>query len=131
MKQQVGAPPNVDLIRMVLGTIPQDAVFTYGDTIYKMMDVELPEDVLSHEKVHEKQQGNKVDIWWKNWLENKVFRYQQELEAYAHQYKSQKDEYSAVGQKQYLMHLANQLKTHYGLDVSLQEVESKIRNMAK
>ena len=81
-------PPNIEQIRAVL-TPPANTVFTYEDTIYAPgIKFELHPHLIVHERVHEKQQGNFLtpQDWWTNYLENKEFRFNQELEAYQAQY---------------------------------------------
>lgn len=73
------------VFKLVKGT-----VFTYGDTIYNPDGVEISDDLLIHEKCHAKQQeyNNTVaHIWWINYLEDSQFRLEQEVAAYAAQYR--------------------------------------------
>lgn len=130
MKQIQALPPNYDLIRLAVNP-PQDAIFCHGDTIYNPSGQEIPEDILFHESIHEKQQGKNPEDWWQEWIINKDFRYEQELEAYTHQYSFIKKHYGARATKEALTDLAQNLNTFYGLHMNLQEIESKIRNGAK
>ena len=63
-------------------------VFTYGDLITTSKG-EMREDLLHHEPVHTKQQKEYggADKWWREYLDNPKFRFDQELEAYRSQYK--------------------------------------------
>jgi len=80
-------PPIYDAICRSIGKPPDTAIFAYGDTIYNPSGAELSPDIIHHEKVHEKQQaGDPVD-WWRKYLRDEDFRLDQELEAYAAQYK--------------------------------------------
>lgn len=62
-------------------------IFTYGELITNYYG-EMGEDLMAHEPHHTKQQegfgGPKK--WWKEYLENKEFRFSQELECYQKQY---------------------------------------------
>lgn len=62
--------------------------FCFGDTIYfpDGNRPELPPDVVAHEKIHTKQQGEHPKEWWKRYLSDPVFRAEQELAAYRRQY---------------------------------------------
>jgi hypothetical protein len=51
--------------------------------------VNIPDDIIAHEKIHEKQQaaieGGPAE-WWRRFFDDVEFRVQQEVEAYAGQY---------------------------------------------
>ncbi len=129
MKQVKGLPPNYDLIKLAVNP-PPEAIFCYGDTIYNFSGETIPEDTLLHESIHTKQQGKNIEGWWNSWLNDKIFRYQQELEAYAAQYEFIKKHYPQKAVKEALSEIARNLKSLYGLDISQGEAESNIRNYA-
>ena len=61
-------------------------IFTYGNTISNSTG-EMTEDLLIHEGNHIKQQEKiGADVWWKRYLEDSQFRFDQELECYRKQY---------------------------------------------
>lgn len=62
-------------------------IFTYGDVISSSSGT-MTEDLLHHESHHTKQQKNfgGAGKWWKHYLEDDKFRYEQELECYRKQY---------------------------------------------
>jgi hypothetical protein len=79
-------PPNFDKIKTVFEhTEEHRALFCYGDTIYNPYDVEVTPDLEKHEETHSRQQGTFPDIWWDEYLNNKFFRLEQEIEAYGEQ----------------------------------------------
>ena len=61
-------------------------VWTYGDTIYNPHKQIINRVLEEHEKIHQRQQGDKPAEWWYNYFNNDEFRFEQELEAYQHQY---------------------------------------------
>ena len=61
-------------------------VWVYGDTLYNPHQMPINKVLLEHEKIHSKQQGDKPAEWWHNYFNNDKFRFEQELEAYRHQY---------------------------------------------
>jgi len=64
-----------------------NVIFTYEDTI-STSSGEMSEDLIAHERTHTRQQAEMgADVWWKRYLEDDQFRYEQELEAYQNQYK--------------------------------------------
>jgi hypothetical protein len=78
-------PPNIDSICAAFQINPQ-TVFTYGDTIYDPHKLPLSVDVIEHERVHMKQQGDKPALWWGKYLREPAFRIDQEAQAYGRQY---------------------------------------------
>ena len=63
-------------------------IFTYGDTISGHKG-EMTEDLLAHETHHTIQQAkhpNGPKGWWKLYLDDDEFRFEQELECYRKQY---------------------------------------------
>ncbi len=65
------------------------AFFTYGDTIYNPNNLNVPIEIIAHEKVHMEQQNyNDKDaaLWWGKYLRDPQFRLEQEAKAYGKQY---------------------------------------------
>lgn len=82
-----GFPPNIEEIRKEL-TPPPNTVFTFGEVIYAPgIDFKLPDDLIVHEETHQKQQGNRAQDWWRRYLKDINFRFEQELAAYRNQYR--------------------------------------------
>lgn len=70
--------------------LQKGVVFTYGDTIYNPDGAIITPDLLIHEQTHSKQQeyNNTVaHIWWLKFFEDPQFRLEQEVSAYAAQYR--------------------------------------------
>ncbi len=68
----------------------QHTVFTFGETIYNPGRLNIPPDLMTHEKTHAQQQGEYPggpDAWWGRYLQDKYFRIVQEVEAYGNQYR--------------------------------------------
>ena len=80
-------PPNHKEIAEVFDLSGRTAVFTYGDTIFNPYKCIMPKDLIVHEKVHIKQQGDRPDLWWNMYMKDQEFRLKQELEAYQTQFK--------------------------------------------
>ena len=90
MKIVIGYPPNYKKIKERF-TLPDDVIFTYGDTIYNPTDGMIDKPLLEHEKVHNKQQGYNIEGWWYKYLTDNEFRLDQEIEAYQRQYRVAKE----------------------------------------
>lgn len=67
----------------------EGVVFTYAPNIH-VFNGKLDADLLEHELIHIKQQmayPGGVVAWWERYFLDPVWRLEQELEAYRHQYK--------------------------------------------
>lgn len=78
-------PPNIDKIKKAF-PIVKGTIFCYGDSIYNPDGMIISEDLIIHEGIHQKQQGDKIEEWWDKYISDKEFRLEQELEAYRNQY---------------------------------------------
>jgi len=65
------------------------AYYTYGDKIYNPSGQDLPDYIIVHEEVHMKQQEEigGPEIWWDRYIRDQYFRIEQEVAAYAVQYR--------------------------------------------
>ncbi len=124
-------PPNYAQIAERL-TPPKGAVFAHGETIYNPTGEKLPPDIIEHEKVHMRQQEKSSPaIWWTHYLTNLEFRQEQELEAFATQYKFVEGFYPHSARKEALFEFARNLSENYGLHLTFMEAETLIRKRAK
>jgi hypothetical protein len=90
MKIIKGYPPNYSAIIDALHPAG-NFIFTYGDTIYSPTTEILDEEIIEHERVHERQQTENDKQfgprkWWERYLIDGSFRWRQELEAYRAQW---------------------------------------------
>lgn len=128
MKVIESLPPQWNEIKTL--NPPENTLFCFGDTLYNPSKIEIPKDVIVHEEVHSKQQERfgSVELWWSKYVLDKNFRFNQELEAYAVEYKWVKERFPVKAQKEALAEFARNLSQ------SSQEpqpvLESKIRNYA-
>jgi hypothetical protein len=86
MKIKRGKPIIAYLLYPVFPEILKDtSMMVWGDVLYT--EHELPEHLLAHEKVHVKQQHNKLlgTMWWIYYALSKKFRLEQEIEAFKEQ----------------------------------------------
>lgn len=83
-------PPNYDAILAVLPLASADGVmFAYGDKVfYPGGRGPLPRELDAHERVHIERQGGDPESWWKNYLEDSLFRYSEELAAHRAEYQT-------------------------------------------
>lgn len=79
-------PPNWEQIKSTFPKAEQEqAVFTYGDTLYNPFNAQITDDLKIHESVHTKQQKDGVKEWWDKYCSEPEFRIKQEAEAYSAQ----------------------------------------------
>lgn len=134
MDIKIEFPPNWNQILMTFPDVAQyKPVFAYGDTIYNPFDKKIPSDIIFHESIHSKQQGEYPDIWWQQYLENVEFRLNAELEAYGKQYVFVKEHiHSNKLNKMALASMAQALSSDaYGSMLSFSEAEAAIKRYNK
>lgn len=94
MKVIKAFPPNYAEIDAALRPA-KTFIFTYGDTVYFPMQgengcmKELRQDLVVHEAIHYAQQSRFLmnpAKWWKRYLADPEWRFEQELEAYRKQW---------------------------------------------
>lgn len=80
-------PPNFEEIVKVF-PITGKEIFAYGGIIYNPSGQEVSKSLIEHEKVHFLQQELVgLDVWWKNYLHDAAFRFDQELPAHICEYR--------------------------------------------
>ena len=127
-------PPNIKQIEAVLGPDKTKAnVYCYGNTIYNPNKLKLEPHIIVHEKVHSEQQRRiGIDYWWMRYLDDKNFRLENELEAYAIQYKYVKDLFKDAIAKLFLTDISEVLASEtYGNILTIHQAETKIRKLAE
>lgn len=132
LKVVIGKPPNYDEIAHHFDLRGKDVVFTYGNTLYNPGGNKIEEHLMMHEEVHAEQQ--KVPHkWWKQYLKDSKFRLEQELEAYAVQYRYASE---MIRDKNRLYNFLNRIASDlagpiYGNVLTQGEAESKIKNATR
>lgn len=111
-------PPIWDKAKAAFDFNEKTTIFTYGDTIYNPAGINVSLDLHAHEQVHERQQASLKTLlvsgpkaWWKRYIKDPEFRFQQELEAYRAQYKYIKTQIKDRNKlHDYLVFIAKELK---------------------
>ena len=92
MEVVVAPPPNFeDILRVFPLASRPGTLFTYGQTIYNPSGIVIPGQIKAHEAVHGQRQGtNEEEIrnWWARYLEEPVFRLEEELLAHRAEYRA-------------------------------------------
>ena len=90
MKIVVDRPPNYDdIVKVFPRAADKGVIFAYGDTVYCPSGPVFTPWLLAHEEVHSGQQGQAVEAWWRAYLCDPTFRYEQELHAHAAELRAQ------------------------------------------
>lgn len=132
MQVKKALPPNYEAIKLAGFGGDEHAIYTYGDTCYTLTEREIPEDILAHEEQHSKQQGNNPDAYIHQWLTDKDFRRESEVEAYAVQLNFLKKQQGAKIAYALLPEMAKNLASaSYKLGLTYHQAETLIRHKAK
>lgn len=129
-------PPNYKALLKAFPTIDGKPYFyTYGDTLYNPLGVEIYPDALVHEEVHVKQYGEDPSTWEAmsdRYIKEPLFRFDCELEAYATQYNFVRQNYKRKVLDMFLDSISHDLAGEaYGNLCSFGEAQSKIKRLAK
>jgi len=131
MKIVKAFPPNIAEISGAFD-LSGGEIFCYGDTIYNPDGNELPEWLIKHEEVHQKQQGDDVTGWWERYLIDPEWRLEQEMEAHIVEFRwfrrlNKNRELHA----RYLSMIAGRLASKmYGNVITKMEAQKQIRRRA-
>ena len=61
-------------------------IFSWGDRIYNPHGVDIPPALMVHEQVHGARQLGDVEGWWRRYIDDVVFRFNEELLAHQAEY---------------------------------------------
>lgn len=125
-----GFPPNIEKIVKKFPLKSYNPIFAYGDKLYNPTGDPISEDLMVHERTHEKQQEMYgVEVWWDKYLEDDTFRLLQETEAYKAQYQYLKSIYSRPARRDALERLASTLASSlYGSLINKKTAKELIEN---
>ena len=80
-------PPNIGKIRQAGIPLQGREIFAWDGTIYNPSGGPVSSALISHEKVHFKQQDGDPEAWWEKYLADVDFRLEQEIESHRAEYK--------------------------------------------
>lgn len=118
MKTIKAFPPNYPEIRRAFPHIRgRDIIFAYGDKIFYPSGKPLPDSLIAHETVHGQRQAGDPAGWWKRYLVDASFRFEEELLAHRAEYRAGGD----------LAEIAKRLSGPlYGANISLDRAREMI-----
>lgn len=120
-------PPNIEEIRSRF-KLKGSELFCWGNKIYVPSGKSVAPQLIAHEKVHCRQQGDDIEGWWSRYLEDAEFRFDQELEAHQVEYKAYCHNGANRGQRRmYLRMMSRRLASAmYGNVCTAKEAKKKI-----
>jgi len=132
MKILIKKPPNHKILSKVFDLTSKN-VYAYAPDIYNPNKCFLDPVVIIHEEVHITQQGDDPAKWWNRYILDPDFRFVQELEAYAIEYREICKKFKDRNvQARHLHTLANDLSSKtYGNICSVNEAEQAIKKNIK
>ena len=114
-------PPNYEEIKAKFDP-PAGVIFCWGSLIFNPDDVRIPPEILIHEGVHSKRQGDAPGKWWDRYIANDYFRLWEEVPAHQAEFRF----LNARGRN--TDHVAERLASPlYGSMVSVAEAAQMIR----
>ena len=87
MKIIIANPPNFEEIDRAFKVAGKPVFFSYGNRIYNPMGVDIDPSLMAHESVHGERQGSDPEGWWKQYLVDPRFRFEEELPAHKAEYR--------------------------------------------
>lgn len=79
-------PPNWDEVNAVFKVAGKPVIFCYGDRIYNPSQIDVTPALYAHELMHSRQQGDDPAGWWRRYIDDIAFRFEQELAAHQAEY---------------------------------------------
>lgn len=127
-------PPNFEaIVEKIPRAAEKGVIFAYSPAVYVPSGRPLPPHLVEHEKTHLEQQGADPAGWWKRYLDDLNFRFDQELEAHVAEY----DEFCRTRRDRnvrssYLHAIARRLAgSLYGCQVTVTEARQMIQRAAR
>lgn len=92
-------PPNFDAIVAAFPIAGRGSViFAYGEDIFNPSNISIPKWLAAHEYKHcARQAVTSPEAWWKSYLNDSEFRYQEELLGHVEEFKKGVKGYSRAG----------------------------------
>ena len=120
-------PPNYSAVAAVFKLDNYHPIFAFGDTIYNPHRVSIGPELISHESVHGKRQGDDPSSWWDKYLHDENFRLAEEILAHIAEYTYLAERAKGRQQRRVIFRMiAARLRSPlYGYNPSLSEERAK------
>jgi len=88
MRVVIAPPPNYALLCSAFNIANRrDIIYCYGDAIWNPHNVPVTPALMAHETVHSERQGDRPDRWWQEYIEDRHFRFLEEMLAHQAEYR--------------------------------------------
>jgi len=109
-------PPNFSHIALAFPFADRPGViFSWGEDIFNPSGVEIPGELLAHERAHGQRQlapGMNPYFWWERYIEDPKFRLEEELAGHKAEYAAFKShEHNARKRERMLGHIAEKFSS--------------------
>jgi len=107
-------------------------VFTFGNTIHNPGRIKIAQELMVHETVHSRRQGEDVDGWWSSYIADPAFRLCEEMPAHIAEYAAVCRHFSEHRAQQRMLHrIAMRISGPlYGAMVEYREARARIETGA-
>ncbi|MGB0817840.1 MAG: hypothetical protein ACPGQQ_02950 [Candidatus Puniceispirillaceae bacterium] len=127
-------PPNIDQIaeKFPMAKTNPTVIFSFGECLFVPSGKDLPQEILAHEMVHcirQLEHPGGVSGWWKQYLSDDEFCYNEELLAHRAEYQSIIERHpSRPLRRKALQHVAKKLSSAlYGKMVTLEKAKKALK----
>lgn len=119
-------PPNYDAIAAAFDLKGQKPVFAYAPDVYDPHRNGVPPEIIAHEQVHIKRQGDFPAQWWEQYIADENFRVTEELMSHVAEYYVLANGKGRPERRRIFAYVAERLRSPiYGYRPALSEERSK------
>ncbi|MDP2618632.1 MAG: hypothetical protein Q8P46_00405 [Hyphomicrobiales bacterium] len=83
MRIVVDYPPIYTEIAAAFDISGRNPIFAWGDRVFNPHNIVIGPELIAHEAVHGRRQGNDVEGWWRRYIDDPAFRLAEEIPAHA------------------------------------------------
>jgi hypothetical protein len=126
----VAYPPLFPQIDAKFNVHDKPILYAWGDKIYNPLGVPISSSLHAHEAVHGQRQGNDIEAWWFDYLNDVEFRLNEELIAHQAEYKElNRNNKDRNLKAKYLWFVAQKLSSPlYGKLINHMDAMKELRN---
>ncbi len=132
MKVVHGVPPNyAEICAAFPAIVNRDVLIAFGGIIFiPSGKLEIPQSLYRHECVHDEQQDGQPAEWWRKYIDDPVFRREQELKAHVEEYIVEAKNSTRNQRRAVLRYVARKLCSPiYGWNLKVEEAKRLITRL--
>jgi hypothetical protein len=126
-------PPRYAEINARFNVRGRPVIFTFGGTIHNPGRIKIPYELIVHEEVHSRRQGEDVDGWWSSYIADQQFRLCEEMPAHIAEYAAVCSHFTEHRAQQRMLHrIAMRISGPlYGSMIDYREARARIEGGAQ